>query len=446
MKIGTDNPIETEVVRTPFRRLLLVVALVVVIAGALFAAYRLGLFGSFIDRSLRAVQTSSANQPLVIPGMPVCAPDSGPTATARVVPPPISSFFGLAWFHKPPEEGTSAAEIAANHSYIHLTGASDIPFRDDLREAGYKGPILTYVTMNSVEGPGPYRDSAAACDNEYQGYDNQVAFYKGDFCTYIHGNESWFLHNGKGERIVDDYFGSDRWSYLMNPADPGWRAFSYERLKFIKETWYYEGLWLDNLDLDLSRAWREVTNSDGFVKEYETGEQWQAAVTGWLSGLRAEVGYGYPVWANIVGGGMSATAWDPYAPYLDGAMDESFAVRWVDDWRSPEQWQGQIQRAQRWLGLGKGLVMVGQGPQEDKERLNFTLASYMLVSDGENASFRYTRFDSYYSSLWLYPEYDVAHSLGSCREVTPGIWRREFEHGYVEVDVVQHIGRLVLQK
>ncbi len=433
----------------PLRRLALAILLMAVVAGLLFAAYKLGLFGSFIDRSLRSVQTSlSEDQSLTIPGAPLCLPASADPNPQSAIGNP-QSVFGLAWFHKPPQDGSTAADIAADDRYIHLTGAADIPFRNSLRAAGYVGPILTYVAMDAVEGPGPYKDASAQCDAGYQGRDNQTAFNKGDFCTYIHPNESWFLHNSKGQRLYDDYFGSGRISYLMNPGDPGWRAFAWSRLAYIKNTWFYDGIWLDNVDLDMSRAWSGVTNSDGGLAEYQTQGEWQQAVEGWLAGLRAQVGDSYPVWANLVGGGVGATSWDPYATYLDGAMDESFAVSWINNWRSSAQWQGQVQRAQRWLNMGKGLVMVGQGPKDDTARLDFTLASYMLVANN-NAFFRYTRYDTYYEQLWLYPEYDTARALGNplgtCQATTSGVWRRDFTHGYVEVDSNQHTGRLVLNR
>src|SRR5262249_3974081 len=154
-----------------------------------------------------------------MPGMPDCCiafptPTSGPISDLR-------SPFGLAWFHKPPEDGTSPVDLAANSNYIHLTGAADISYRGKLREPGYQGPILRDVTLNAVEGSGPYSDGSAACDGGYVPNDNQLAFFKGDFCSYIHSHESWFLHNGAGQRLVDDYFGSGRISYMMNPADPG---------------------------------------------------------------------------------------------------------------------------------------------------------------------------------------------------------------------------------
>ncbi|HEX9991122.1 MAG TPA: putative glycoside hydrolase [Chloroflexia bacterium] len=387
---------------------------------------------------------------VIIPGMPSCyhvpSVSSTPGETPQPSPTATGSVFGLAWFHKPPEDGTTARSLAGEHRYIHLTGAADIPFRDELRDAGYEGPIYTYVTAISVEGPGPYKDASARCDTSYTAYDNNVAWRKGDFCEHIHPNESWFLHNGKGERLVDDYFGTERWSYLMNPADPGWQAFFQSRAKEARDEWGYSGIWLDNLDLDLSRATEDADNGDGRVQEYADDAQWREGMKSWLSGLRASLG-DWPIWANLVGGAVAADAWDPYAPYLDGAMDESFAVRWLDEWRSPEEWSAQVERADRWLQSEKGLVMVGQGARDSKERLCFTLASYMLVAHADNSFYRYTRFDTYYRDVWLYPEFDIARSLGlptgPRQETSPGVWRRQFDNGYVEVDVHGRVGSLV---
>ena len=417
--------------------------LLLLVAAFIGVGLWLGWFRPASLTAQESVTAQTTDQAPLIPGMPVCLPV--PAATDSALPTPHSAF-GLAWFHKPPEDGTTPEEFAAQHSYVHLTGPADIPYRDQLRDAGYKGPIFTYVTMNAVEGPGPYRDASAPCDEDYTPYDNQLAFYSGDFCKRIHPNESWFLHNEDGARIVDDYFGAGRYSYVMNPADPGWRAFAVERLRFIKETWFYDGIWLDNVDVDRTRVMSGLTNSDGQIREYDSDEAWSEAVKGWLAEARAALG-DYPLWANLVGGPLRADAWDAYATYLDGAMDESFSVRWIDDWRAPTQWEAQIQRAQRWLSMGKGLIAVGQGPREDTERMRFALASYMLVAEGTLATFRYTRYDSYYSQVWLYPEYETARQLGApagpCQEVSPGLWRRDFERGYVEVDLQDHTGRLV---
>lgn len=364
-------------------------------------------------------------------------------ATPTPTPPTV---FGLAWFHKPPQDGTTPGQLAAQNRYIHLTGQSDLAFRDKLRASGFTGPIYSYVLADGVEGPPPSSDNSE-CSYSRQPNDNNVAWSSGDFCNYLNAHESWFLHNSKGQRLADNYFDKGRWTYLMNPADPGWQQFSYQRLRQLRDNLGYDGIWLDNLDLDLQRMTTGVTNADGGVQEYTTDAAWQQAMRGWLAGLRAQMG-DTPIWANLVGGGLSAQSWDPYALYLDGAMDESFAVQWVDNWREPQDWAAQLERADRWLSSGKGLVMVGQGEKDDQQRLRFTLASYMLVAQGEQAFFRYSRFDSFYSALWLYPEYDTARALGlptgPRREVSPGLWRRDFTRGYVQVDLAGHTGQLTL--
>ncbi|MBF6613580.1 MAG: hypothetical protein IVW55_10680, partial [Chloroflexi bacterium] len=121
-----------------------------------------------------------------------------------------------------------------------------------------------------------------------------------------------------------------------------------------------------------------------------------------------------------------------------------------DTWRKPQDWSSQLERADRWLASGKGLVMVGQGAKDDEQRLRFTLASYLLVATGNQAFYRYTRFDSFYNQLWLFPEYDTARALGiptgPRTETSPGIWRRPFTGGYVEVNLSDQTGLLSLQK
>src|SRR6478609_8993722 len=141
MNSGTEKPVQGG---WPLRRPVIVIAFMAAAIGLLFGAYRLGLFGSSIDKSIRAAQnTVSEQQDVVIPGMPVCLPDTTPTTVPAQAAPtsqPLTSVFGLAWFHKPPQDGTSAADIAESHRYIHLTGVADIPFLNQLRDAGYKGP------------------------------------------------------------------------------------------------------------------------------------------------------------------------------------------------------------------------------------------------------------------------------------------------------------------
>jgi hypothetical protein len=189
-----------------------------------------------------------------------------------------------------------------------------------------------------------------------------------------------------------------------------------------------------------------MRTSDGHVQEFGDDAAWRTAMQGWLAGMRATLG-AWPVWANLTSGAADS-AWDAYLPYLDGGLEESFAVHWVDGWDDAATWTADLDRAETWLGAGKSLIMVGQGARDDLERMRFTLASYMLVARADQAFYRYSRYDTYYHEMWLYPEFDTARALGapagSRREVQPGLWRRTFAHGYVEVNLAAHRGQLVL--
>ncbi len=380
---------------------------------------------------------------------PSVTPTLPPTPTPLVTPPPAGAVFGLAWFHKPPEDGTTALDIAKEHSYIHLTSKADMAFRDEVRAAGYTGPIYTYMDALAVEGPGPYKNSSVACDPSYEPHDSSMTWDIGDFCSEVHSHESWFLHNSKGARIAYDYFGHGHVEYLMNPADPGWQAWSQARLRVIRDTWGYDGVWLDNLDLDRSRSLKDSDNSDGQVREFSSDTAWGAAVVQWLAGVRKALG-SYPIWANLVYGPNTVTSWDDYAPYLDGGMDESFSAPWLTGWRTPADWDTELSRAERWLASGKGLVMVGQGDRTYTKRMLFTLASYMLVAQGDQAFYRFSDYSTFYNRLWLYPEYDTARALGAPlgprQQISSNVWRRLFANGSVEVNTDDHTGQLVLSK
>lgn len=191
-----------------------------------------------------------------------------------------------------------------------------------------------------------------------------------------------------------------------------------------------------------------MNNSDGRVKEFASDEAFRQAMRGWLTGARKEMG-DWPIWANLIGGNQDAAAWDAYAPFLDGAMEESFAVNWLDGWLNQSAWASELSRIEQWQASGKGVVLVGQGEQDDSNRMRFTLASYMLVAQPGLTFFRYASYASYYRAPWIYPDFDTARALGlptSKRvEIEPGIWRRDFSGGYVQVDLNAHSGKLVLK-
>jgi hypothetical protein len=123
-------------------------------------------------------------------------------------------------------------------------------------------------------------------------------------------------------------------------------------------------------------------------------------------------------------------------------MEEYFVARSSGRYTNPRAWEAQITRAERVLEQGKAFVAVSHGPQWDRDRMRFALASYLLVA-GARADFRYTNTE-YYDQVWLYDEYRAR--LGDPeiqRYFKDGVWRRDFECGYVSVDLVHRVGRIV---
>jgi hypothetical protein len=149
-----------------------------------------------------------------------------------------------------------------------------------------------------------------------------------------------------------------------------------------------------------------------------------------------------PLFANLTYLEGSST-WESYLRFLDGAMDESWAVDGLQGYRSPEEWADHLRRAEVAQDLGKYVLLVSQGSgeapesieQPDDPRQSFAYASYLLITRGK-AAFRY---GGQYNLPWLYEDYglDLGAPLGP-RFQDGSNWRRNFTGGTVTVDPVAH--------
>jgi hypothetical protein len=120
--------------------------------------------------------------------------------------------------------------------------------------------------------------------------------------------------------------------------------------------------------------------------------------------------------------------------YLDGAMQERWAVGWsVSEYVSVTKWRDDLTRAEKFQSQGKYMILVAPGSQADANRQNFAFASYLLISNGK-AAFRYGNSDTY-REVWLYNNYqvDLGAPLGP-RYQSGNLWKRDFTRGSVTVD------------
>jgi hypothetical protein len=331
--------------------------------------------------------------------------------------------------------GIDAQFLAEHVDWLMLRHGAE-GLRDEVRERGYGGPLPQYVLLFQIIGPGPYRNSREGCKDAYTPLQNNVMWTR-DFCALAHPHEDWFLHNGKGERLYTKerlWDGSRAYQYLMDPGSAGFRAFWVAQLRRQQDAGW-ESLFLDNVAASYERITGRADNADGTVAEYANAEQWQGAVVGMLRAIRA--GFpARPLWGNIIEAPPTAEAWDRYRPELDGIQEEHFAAGWPNEAPlDPAAWLAMIERAERTLLDGKGVVLYTQGEQSDFAHVRFGLASYLLVATPDTrASFRYTHTSSY-AQLWWYPEYDL--NLGAPRgpRYREGSqWARDFACARVTVD------------
>jgi hypothetical protein len=265
---------------------------------------------------------------------------------------------------------------------------------------------------------------------------NNVAWNPGDFASISANHPDWFLLDTMGRRVTDpDLPGF----YYMDPANVGWRQFWLSRAQYAQETYGWRGVFMDCVDLGINRFTRHGQQ----LANYPTDSAWQSAELGLLASVYPYFqSKGSPVWANLAEGPLSALP--SYLNYLDGAMNEGFAVDWSTGYLSTTDWQNSLSWVDQLTSRNKKAILVAQGPgqQTNTVRQQFGFASYLLVDDA-HASFRYADYNDY-NADWLYSNYKAA--LGTPvtgRYLSGSVWRRDFTHGYVTVDPVSHASSIV---
>ncbi|HEX6287611.1 MAG TPA: putative glycoside hydrolase [Herpetosiphonaceae bacterium] len=419
--------------------LLLIAAIVVLLTKYPLSTDRQG--GQAPGAAPQASETSSAEQP-----EPAVATSSAeqpqPTVThpeVREWAPPIA----LQYFRG---NDVTPEFMAENLSWLTMQyGMEDE--RQAVLERGYRGPLLQYMVTFQILGPGPYKNERDRCENDYTPVpDNPM--WTDDFCELVHSHESWFLHNGKGERLYSketNWDGTDAYQYYMNPASKGFRDFWVSQMKRQAGA-KWQGFCLDNVPVEMDYLRTRADNQDGTVKEFDSSKAFRKAVIGLIDQIR-ESFPGYPIWGNMINAEYDDHEWDDYLPHLDGFQEENFATGWdTTSAPKPDEWDRMLRRVEKALARGKSVVLFGQGAQDNGDQLYFSLASFLLIATEDNrAAFRYTHIDDY-KSLWWYPEYKTNLGLPKSKRYKQGhLWLRDFQCARVTVDPEARIGSIQLR-
>jgi hypothetical protein len=328
----------------------------------------------------------------------------------------------LAWFFRPPDDGTRVRSIASRHTALILTGRFDIPYRRRLRNAGWRGDAWLYVAHPFTAAPlgGP----CGAFARRWDLWDNQVAWNhrpgvrgSNDFCRIVHPNERWLLHQPNGERVTRR--AGNQIQYYMNPGNRQWREFFARRVRLALRRWRYDAVFLDDV-------WNDAA-AHGDFREYRTDAAYERAVLGFLQHLRRRVP-GVRIIANVERPAV-------YSPLLDGWFYEAFAGYWRNEHQRASEIVELWGLAERDAAAGKDVVLVAQGQRDDQARVGFAYAAYLMVAH-PRVSFRYSNVYSY-REFWDSPLFRLrlGAPTGRRRAVGERVWRRDFAAGTAVVNL-----------
>jgi hypothetical protein len=324
-------------------------------------------------------------------------------------------------------DATPVSTLVARHRVMILSGSDrEVGFLQKVRRAGWRKPILEYIQGPHAMGPSTATTRGGSCPASYESFTTSWTSRAGDFCNRVHPNESWFLHNGKGQRLYEAQ-GPDNW-YLMNPASPGWRNYVASKVPQIAGDYHMDGLFLDNVWATTSAPRTRETNSDGTCRECGSDAQWRNANLGFLQAVK-RAGRKRPVWINSDNSSTFVRA-------VEGGMIENMGASWGSSFMSQSEIESRWRDIDGNVAAGKNMLLVGQGDSRSEvERMRFAHAVYLMVA-GPRVSFRFHNAGNY-RELWDYPEYRLRMGVatGPRRRVGRSIWRRKFTAGISVVNL-----------
>jgi len=394
----------------------------------------------------------------------------------------------LSIIYEPPTFGTSTTLLTGpevvsrfqNVIYARNQMKGELP---KYISAGFKGKAYVYLIADNFGGPVDLGSVAAqktrctSAQKSFKIYSNNSAMDTGDFCEVhdaiisktalpdypdIFPTENWFLHRADGSRINKGHTPME--DYVPNPSDPNWQKY-YSRRALREMIGGNEidsssvvtphpavagvtGLFIDNIEL----GWSNVTRANGGLApvEYSSIASYNAAVASFLSTVKNTLQtapYNYPVWANMISDPNTGTSWDQFKPYLNGGMNESFGLSWGKGPTSSSNMLQQLTQAESWINSGRHFLAVVQG-DANKSYMGYSLGSFLLVTNGTNASYYYANYSGNYHELYEIPElyYQLGLPTESRRQIStaPIIFERKFQNGKVTVNLSAFTASIIL--
>jgi hypothetical protein len=337
----------------------------------------------------------------------------------------------LAWFFMRNTDDTSPSTLVARSAVMILSGSDrEVGFLQKVRRAGWKKPILEYIQGPHAMGPSTALNRGGSCPASYESFTTSWTSRAGDFCNRVHPNESWFLHNGAGQRLYEDGGDGNFW-FLMNPASAGWRNYVASKVPQIASDYRMDGLFLDNVWATTWAPRTRETNSDGTCRECGSDAEWRKANLGFLRAVKRARSK-RPVWINSDNSSAFVRA-------VDGGMIENMGASWGSSFMPQSEIESRWRDIDRNVAARRSMLLVGQGDSRSEiERMRFAHAVYLMVA-GPRVSFRFQNAGNY-RELWDYPEYRLRMGMatGPRRRVSRSVWRRKFTAGVSVVNLSEN--------
>ena len=360
----------------------------------------------------------------LVASLVVTAPAAGVRSSRQAAPPARTT--RLAWFYMRNTDGTSPATLVTRDSVMILSGSDEeVGFLQKVRRAGWRKPILEY--FQASHSMGPAAASVGNCPSGFEGYSTSFTWRPNDFCRLVNPHESWFLHNGAGQRLVERLDGTSTW-YLMNPGSPGWRSFAQAKIRQAPPHFHMDGFFLDNVWQTTVVPRTREDNSDGTCRECGSAARWRKGVLGFLRAVNRAAGK-RPVWINSDNSSTFVRA-------VDGGMIENMGASWGSSFMSQSEIESRWRDIDGNVAAGKNVLLVGQGDSRDEiDRMRFAHAVYLMVA-GPRVSFRFQNADNY-REFWDYPEYRLRMGAptGRRHRIGRSTWLRRFTAGVSVVNL-----------
>jgi hypothetical protein len=248
------------------------------------------------------------------------------------------------------------------------------------------------------------------------------------YCATLAAHPDWFLTDTNGNRVMSAWYANDWFMDIGNTAyQNAWAAAVVSALRLKG----FDGVMLDDANPDPSGHLGGRT-----LAKYPTTASYRDAASGFLRNVCGQIrGAGFLALPNI-DGGASRSLRNEWAGYCDGSVKE-YWVKWGstagDVRKTGVDWNEEIAQLEDADAAGKILLPITYAPMSDVRDMVFARASFLLGWNGRSAS----------AEIWNVPGTDpwspswtasVGSPNGPRRQVTGGVWRRDFTDGTVLVN------------